>query len=113
MRGSRHISRLVALLVFGTLSVSFLHSELGVWDFDNDNHGHHDFCELVKSATAMQKVAKSELVNPVPLKDMMPARAIEFENSHSTVLHNPLALLGQAFGVTDQSLHINHCALLI
>lgn len=113
MRISRHISRLVALLVFGTLSVSFLHSELGVWDFDNDNHGHHDFCELVKSATAIQKLAKTEHVKPVLLNDMMPARAITFENSHSTLLHKPLALLGQAFGVTDRSLHINHCALLI
>ncbi len=113
MRISRHISRLVALFVFFTLTVSFLHSELGVWDFDNDNHGHHDFCELVKSVTAMQKLTKSELVKPVPLKDMMAARAVMSENSRSTLLHNPLALMGQALGATDQSLHLSHCALLI
>ena len=113
MRVSRHISRLVALIVIGSLAVSFLHSELGVWDFDDDDHGRHDFCELVKSASAMHKLAKTELVKPVPLKDMMPARGINFENSYSTLLHNPLALMGQAFGASDQSLHINHCALLI
>lgn len=113
MRISRHISRLVALFVFCTLTVSFLHSELGVWDFDNDNHGHHDFCELVKSATAMQKIVKTQIFKPVPSKDMMPARAVRFENSPSTLPHNPLMLMGQALGATDQSLHINHCALLI
>jgi hypothetical protein len=66
MRCSRHILFSSALLLISTLVLSFLHSELGMWDFDRCAHNQHDFCDLVNNAPTVQKVMKQDAV-----KDMV------------------------------------------
>jgi len=53
--------KLVALALLGTIAFTFLHSELGFFDFDGDNHGAHDFCEIVKNISSRTKTIKDEL----------------------------------------------------
>ena len=43
------VKRTIALLFLGVFVFSFLHSELGFLDFDGDNHGAHDYCQIVKN----------------------------------------------------------------
>ena len=56
------IKRTIALLLLGFIVFSFLHSELGLLDFDGDNHGAHDYCQIVKNTNAQSKI----LPNPLP-----------------------------------------------
>ena len=41
--------KLIALTLLGAIVFTFLHSELGFLDYDGDNHGAHDYCEIVEN----------------------------------------------------------------
>jgi hypothetical protein len=51
----------IALLLLGFFVFSFLHSELGFLDYDGDNHGAHDYCEIVKNTNTHSKILRAEL----------------------------------------------------
>ncbi|MCX6168485.1 MAG: hypothetical protein NTX65_04035 [Ignavibacteriales bacterium] len=51
----------IALILLGFFVFSFLHSELGFLDFDGDNHGTHDYCQIVKNTNAHSKILREEL----------------------------------------------------
>jgi len=53
--------RLIALILFGTIVFTFLHSELGFLDYDGNNHGTHDYCEIVKNINTHTKTVRDEL----------------------------------------------------
>ncbi len=53
--------RIIALLILGFFVFSFLHSELGLLDYDSDNHGAHDYCEIVKNTRTHSKILQEEL----------------------------------------------------
>lgn len=36
-------------MIIGVFTLAFLHSELGFWDYDDDNHTTHDYCDIVKT----------------------------------------------------------------
>ena len=55
------VKRTIAILFLGFFVFTFLHSELGFWDFDGDNHGAHDYCEIVKNISIHTKTIKDEL----------------------------------------------------
>ena len=56
------VKRTIALLFLGVFVFSFLHSEMGFLDFDGDNHGAHDYCQIVKNTNAQSKI----LPEPLP-----------------------------------------------
>ena len=56
-----NVKRTIAILLLGLFVLSFLHSELGFLDFDGDNHGAHDYCEIVKNTNVPTKVFREEL----------------------------------------------------
>jgi hypothetical protein len=53
--------KITALILLGFFVFSFLHSELGFLDFDGDNHGAHDYCQIVKNANTHSKVIREDL----------------------------------------------------
>ncbi|MDP2303887.1 MAG: hypothetical protein Q8N03_15845 [Ignavibacteria bacterium] len=53
--------KLIALTLLIAIVFSFLHSELGFLDFDGDNHGTHDYCEIVKNTNTHSKIIREEL----------------------------------------------------
>ncbi|PIW99834.1 MAG: hypothetical protein COZ80_03350 [Ignavibacteria bacterium CG_4_8_14_3_um_filter_37_9] len=53
--------RLIALLLLGFFIFSFLHSELGLLDHDNDNKACVDYCEIIKNANTHSNILKDEL----------------------------------------------------
>ncbi len=55
------VKRSIALLFLGAFIFSFLHSELGLLDFDGDNHGAHDYCQIVKNTNAHSKILRDTL----------------------------------------------------
>ena len=48
---SIYLNKIIGILVFVVFAFSFLHSELGFLNFDGDNHGAHDYCQIVKNST--------------------------------------------------------------
>ena len=48
-------------MLLGFFVFSFLHSELGLLDFDGNNHGVHDYCEIVKNTNNHSKTLKDDL----------------------------------------------------
>ncbi len=55
------VKKIIALLLLGFFVFSFLHSELGLLDYDGNNHGAHDYCEIVKNTNNHSKTLKDEL----------------------------------------------------
>lgn len=58
----RHsVKRTISLLFLGAFVFSFLHSELGLHNFDGDNHGAHDYCQIVKNTNTHSNILRAEL----------------------------------------------------
>ena len=57
------IKRTITLLLLGVFVFSFLHSELGFFDFDGDNHGTHDHCQIVKNTNTHSTILREDLPN--------------------------------------------------
>ncbi len=55
------VKRTIVLLFLGVFVFLFLHSELGFLDFDGDNHGTHDYCQIVKNTLTHSKVLQKEM----------------------------------------------------
>ena len=55
------IKRTIALFFLGFFVFSFLHSELGFLNFDGDNHGAHDYCQIVKNTNTHSKILQEDL----------------------------------------------------
>ena len=49
------------MILFGFFIFSFLHSELGLLDYDGDDHGAHDYCQIVKNTNTHSKILQEEL----------------------------------------------------
>jgi len=54
------VKRIIALLLLGFFIFSFLHSELGFFDYDGDSHGTHDHCEIVKNSIPHANILRIE-----------------------------------------------------
>lgn len=52
---------MVALTLLGAIAFTFLHSELGFLNFDGDNHGAHDYCEIVKNINTQTKTINDKI----------------------------------------------------
>ena len=55
------VKRIIALLLLGFFIFSFLHSELGFLDYDGDDHGEHDYCQIVKNTNTHSKILREDL----------------------------------------------------
>jgi len=44
-------TKTISVLILTIIAFVFLHSELGLFNFDEDRHEAHDYCEIVKSVT--------------------------------------------------------------
>ena len=55
------VKRTIALLFLGFFVFSFLHLELGFLNFDGDNHGAHDYCQIVKNSNTHSKILREDL----------------------------------------------------
>jgi hypothetical protein len=58
------IKGLIGVIILSVFVFSFLHSELGFLNHDNDNHSSHDHCTIVNgSTTPTTKTNSSNLTN--------------------------------------------------
>lgn len=55
------VKKAIALVLLGLFVFSFLHSELGFLNFDKDNHGEHDYCQIVKNTNTHTKILREDL----------------------------------------------------
>lgn len=102
------IGRPVAVLLLTVIAFAFLHSELDWWEHEDDDHGNHDYCDLLTSAPTLQKVVKQGL-----MKDLVPLTAVSTDEGP-----RPVLVLARTvpFIIADRSvpgLHIRYCSLLI
>jgi uncharacterized membrane protein len=54
-------TRVISIVIFTALMFTFLHSEVGLFDFDNHNHGVHDYCDIVKNTNSHSNILREEL----------------------------------------------------
>ncbi|MBA4320788.1 MAG: hypothetical protein C0412_20550 [Flavobacterium sp.] len=50
--------KVTALILLGFFIFSFLHSELGFLNYDDSNHGGHDYCEIIKNTSTHSKTLR-------------------------------------------------------
>ncbi len=60
IRRTNKILNIVTLLALTVFAFTFLHSELGLLDFDGHNHGVHDYCEIVKNSNTHSNILRIE-----------------------------------------------------
>lgn len=53
--------KLIGIALLGAFIFTFLHSELGLLDFENHDHGTHDYCEIVKNINSHTKTLRDDL----------------------------------------------------
>ncbi len=58
--------KVIAVIILMMLTFAFFHSEFGLINFDEYNHGTHDYCEIVKAYTI--KVSNDSAGSLVNLK---------------------------------------------
>lgn len=46
-----NVIKITTIFIFVIIGFIFIHSELGQFSFDEDNHDAHDYCQLVDGAT--------------------------------------------------------------
>ena len=63
-------TKIISLILLGFFVFSFLHSELGFLDYDGDNHGTHDYCEIIKNTNTHSSILKDELTKLEINKDI-------------------------------------------
>ena len=54
-------TKVVAVILLAIISFTFLHSEAGLFDFDDSNHCSHDYCELVKNVNSHSNILQQKL----------------------------------------------------
>ena len=59
-------TKAIAVIILMMIAFAFIHSEFNMFNFDEDNHGTHDYCEIVKSSIV--KVSKNVASSIVNLK---------------------------------------------
>jgi hypothetical protein len=57
---NRNWLKSIALVLLGVFLFAFSHSELGFLDYDGNNHGSHDYCEIIKDINHHVKSLKEE-----------------------------------------------------
>ncbi len=55
------ISKGIAVIILAAIVFAFIHSEVGLFDFDSNNHGAHDYCEIVKNTNTHSKILREDL----------------------------------------------------
>jgi hypothetical protein len=67
---SKNTRRTITLILLGFFVFSFLHSELGFINCDTNNHGTHDYCQIVKYTDAQSKILPNTLPRLERNKDL-------------------------------------------
>jgi hypothetical protein len=79
--------RLISAFIIGAFVFSFLHSELGLFDYDNGHHEHHDYCKIVDGKTTrINKVTVSQQIKPPLEKIAIIPNEDDFTNHKSSTL---------------------------
>ncbi|MGK9477988.1 hypothetical protein ACSSV9_14375 [Melioribacter sp. OK-6-Me] len=92
------ITKIIAAIIFTVIVFTFLHSEAGLLNYDGDNHGTHDYCEIVKTAT--NKITKdvSKDIYKLPVDKSIYFHCIDETNQHS----KSISILGSEQFYTPQ-----------
>lgn len=62
---SNKTKKIISVLILGVFVFSFLHSELGLFNFDDGNHETHDYCLIVDGTTnQINKISNAQQLKP-------------------------------------------------
>lgn len=55
--------KIIAAIILAAFAFTFAHSELGLFDYDGENHSSHDYCLIVKHASSQTvKIVKPDIL---------------------------------------------------
>jgi hypothetical protein len=72
--------KVIAAVILTAISFLFLHSELGLFDFDGGRHGSHDYSLIVKDVESQSITCKDQHSKPDILQDSYIPCYLEIEN---------------------------------
>ncbi len=54
----RHTIKVATILTLMAIIFTFLHSEVGLFNYDNENHDTHDYCKIVNTTITFKKTTE-------------------------------------------------------
>lgn len=76
----KHNAKIISAFILTTILFAFLHSEAGLFDFDDNNHGSHDYCEIVKNVTTKSLKDSSNNLSKLHVDESKSFLSIELIN---------------------------------
>ena len=80
----RKIKRIIGILILAVFIFSFLHSELGFLNHDDDNHSSHDHCTIVNGSTIPTTKTNTSDLTKVKCVIVIIPKIIEEEGPNSS-----------------------------
>lgn len=77
------IKRSIGVLILAVFVFSFLHSELGFLNHDDDNHSSHDHCTIVNGSTIPTTKTNSSSLNKLKIHFVFIPKIIEEEDQNA------------------------------
>jgi len=77
------IKRSIGIIILTVFVFSFLHSELGFLNHDDDNHSSHDHCTIVNGSTTPTAKTNSSELTKLKVQFVFIPQIIEEENQRS------------------------------
>ena len=78
------IKRSIGIVILAVFVFSFLHSEIGFLNHDNDNHSSHDHCTLVNGSTIPTTKTNSSSLNKLKIDFVFIPKIIEEEDQNAS-----------------------------
>ena len=54
----RHTIKVATILTLMAIVFAFLHSEVGLFNYNNENHDTHDYCKIVNTTKTFKKTTE-------------------------------------------------------
>ena len=77
------IKRYIGVVILTVFVFSFLHSEVGFLNHDNDNHSSHDHCTIVNGSTIPTTKTNSSSLNKLKIHFVFIPKIIEEEDQNA------------------------------
>ncbi|MBK7227406.1 MAG: hypothetical protein IPH97_00710 [Ignavibacteriales bacterium] len=82
-RTIQKIKRVIGIAVLTVFVFSFLHSELGFLNHDDDNHSSHDHCTIVNGSTTPTSKTNTSELTKLKIQFVFIPKIVEVENQRA------------------------------
>lgn len=77
-------TKAIAVIILMIIAFAFIHSEFNMFNFDEDNHGTHDYCTIVNGSTIPTTKTNTSDLTKVKSVIVIISKFIEVEDPNSS-----------------------------